>query len=224
MKKTKIKLCIFDMDGLILDSESVYFINAKRCNEIYNYQIPEDLILKTMGVNEIENEKRFLDALGKDFPFQEFLHNEWVMQLEYMKTHPIKKKKGIDELLDYLDKNDIKKVVATSSSQYFAKDFLVDAGLYDKFDNVVYGDDLTQSKPDPQIYLKAAEPFNLSKEEILAFEDSNNGILSAYNAGFKVMHIPDLAFVEESTREKSYAILNDLLEAIPLIEKINKDK
>lgn len=211
------------MDGLILDSESVYFDIARVCSKQYGYNIPDDLLLKTMGVNEKETERRFLEVMGKDFPFYEFLHNEWVMQLEYMKSHPIVKKKGIDEFLDYLTASNIKKVVATSSAQYFAKDFLTDAGLIDKFDYIVYGDDLTESKPNPQIYLKAIEPFNIPKENIFAFEDSNNGILSAYNAGLKVIHIPDLAYVEDSAKEKCFAVLNNLIEAKELIEKINAD-
>ena len=218
-----IRLCVFDMDGLMLDSETVYFHNVMECNEKYGYGVPADLVLRSLGANEIETRASYLKAMGPDFPYDEFSSRTWQIQLECMKSHPIQKKKGIIELLDYLTENNIRKVVATSSSQYYAKDFLKDAGLYDYFDHVVYGDDLTESKPAPQIYLKAIEPFGFDKENILAFEDSSNGILSAYNAGLKVVHIPDIAIVEESTKEKCFAILHDLNEAIGLIEKMNSN-
>ena len=86
---------------------------------------------------------------------------------------------------------------------------------------MVTGDMINKSKPDPQIYLKAIEPFNLNKEEILAFEDSNNGILSAYNANLNVIYIPDIAIVKDETKEKVYKTLNDLNEVIDLIKEFN---
>jgi len=220
MKNRKIQLCVFDMDGLMLDSESVYYLCARLCSEKYGYQIPDELILQTMGINERETERRFLEAMGQDFPFRAFLHNEWELQLEYMKEHPIQPKKGLFELLDHLEEKGIRKAVATSTYRIYATDYLKNAGIIDRFDHIVYGDDLTESKPRPQIYLKAIEPFDLPKENILAFEDSENGILSAYNAGLSVIHIPDLAQVKEETRKKCFRILKDLSEAIDVIEEI----
>ncbi len=221
MKNRKIQLCVFDMDGLMLDSESVYYHCAKLCSEKYGYQIPDELFLQTMGTNETETQRQFLERMGEDFPFREFLHNEWVLQLEYMKAHPIQPKKGLFELLDFLRENGIRKAVATSTYRIYATDYLKNAGIIDRFDHIVYGDDLTESKPRPQIYLRAVEHFDLPKENILAFEDSENGILSAYNAGLSVIHIPDLARVKEETRKKCFRILKDLSEAIDVIKEIN---
>ena len=216
-----IKLCVFDMDGLLIDSEKIYLINALACNEIYGYGIPEELIRGTMGVNETETKRRYLETMDQDFPFDEFLHNEWVLHLDYMKKHPLEKKKGVDELFAYLEQNKIKKALATSTDRQYAISFLQSVNLENRFDHIVFGDDLNESKPKPEIYLKAIKPFPFVKDEILAFEDSGNGILSAYNAGLKVIHIPDLAYVADEVKEKSFRILNDLTEAIELIQQMN---
>ncbi len=217
----KIQLCIFDMDGLLLDSETVWYLSALACNEKYGYEVPDQFVLDTMGLNDIETRRRFLIALGEDFPFHEYIARTVELRREYLDSHPLKKKKGVDELLAYLDRNNVRKAVATSTKRSSAEISLQCAGIKDRFDHITYGDDLKESKPRPEIYLKAAAAFDIPKKNILAFEDSNNGILSAYNAGLKVVHIPDLASVEEVTRKKCFAVLNDLSEAIELIEMIN---
>ena len=218
---SRIQLCIFDMDGLLIDSETVWYKNASACSRKYGYAVPDELILDTMGLNDIETQRRFMVALGEDFPYEEFISRTVKLRKEYLDAHPLEKKKGLDELFAYLDRNGIRKAVATSTKKDHAIVSLRSTGLAECFDHITYGDDLKESKPRPEIYLKAAAAFDIPKENILAFEDSNNGILSACSAGLKVVHIPDLASVEEENRQKCFAILNDLSEAIELIEKIN---
>ena len=113
-------------------------------------------------------------------------------------------------------------MIATSTYRETADRYLKMASLEGCFDHIVYGDDLTESKPLPQIYLKAMAAFDFKPEEMLAFEDSPNGILSAYNAGLKVIHIPDLAYVAPEIKEKSFVILEDLSQTIKLLEDLNK--
>lgn len=209
------------MDGLLIDSEKSWYEASLICSEECGYNIPGELVLKTMGLNEAETTRQYKEALGEDFPFHRFVERTLQLQTAYLEKHPLEKKKGLDELFAYLDKNGIKKAVATSNSKIYADESLESVGILDRFDHITYGDDLKESKPRPEIYLKAAGTFDIPKKNILAFEDSNNGILSAYNAGLKVVHIPDMAIVEEDTRKKCFAVLNNLSEAIELIEKIN---
>ena len=210
------------MDGLMLDSEKAYYNCALKCSEVFGYGVSEELVLKTMGNNSQETERRFKEDMGDDFPFRTFMERVWQIQLEYMKSNPIEKKKGLDELLDYLEENKIKKAVATSTRKVIAEGFLGGAGIRDRFDYIVFGDDLKESKPKPEIYLKAIRPFDIPKEKIIAFEDSANGIMSAYNAGLRIIHIPDLAYVSDEARSKCDYILNDLNEAIETIEELNR--
>ena len=209
------------MDGLLIDSESVWYKSASACSGKYGFDVPDELILGTMGLNDTETRRRFMTAMGEDFPYDEFISRTVELRKEYLDIHPLKKKKGLDELFAYLDRNGIKKAVATSTKKDHAIRSLESTLLTDSFDHITYGDDLKESKPRPEIYLKAVSAFDFPKENILAFEDSNNGILSAYNAGLKVVHIPDLASVEEESRQKCFAVLSDLSEAIELIERIN---
>ena len=210
------------MDGLLIDSEKIYLINALKTSEIYGYGLSEDFVLSTMGLNEAETERRYLEVNGADFPFREFIDREWVLHEQYLREHPMEKKKGVDELFAYLDEKHIQKALATSTSRAYAIPYLESVGLQDRFDYIVFGDELSQSKPRPEIYLKAISHFSYETDEILAFEDSANGILSAYNAGLNVVHIPDLAYVSNQIKEKSFIVLDDLSQAIKLIEDINK--
>lgn len=205
------------MDGILLDSETVYLINAKKCSEIYNYGVNDEVLNATMGSNEADARRLFLEHLGRDFPYDEFCENEWKIQTEYMEKYPLQLKKGVKELLDFLTQRNIKKVVATSTSRNYACKCLRDAGIYDYFDEIVCGDDLKKSKPNPDIYLKAISKFDIDKKDILVFEDSNNGLLAGLNAGLKVVHIPDVAIVPKSTLDRCYKIITDLSMAKELI-------
>ncbi|MBQ1911464.1 MAG: HAD family phosphatase [Erysipelotrichaceae bacterium] len=218
----KIRLCVFDMDGLLIDSEKIYLLAAMKCSDLYGYGINEELVKSTMGNNLPETKRKYLAAMGQDFPFEEFLERMEIIHKDYLDNNPLEKKKGVDEILDYLDTKGIQKVIATSTFRETADRFLKSVALDGRFDHIVYGDDLSESKPKPQIYLKAIEPFPYDKEEILAFEDSANGILSAHAAGLKVVHIPDIAYIPEEIKEKSFIVLKDLLEAIKLIDSINE--
>ena len=209
------------MDGLLIDSETIWHTCALACSEKYGYGVPDELVLDTMGINGEETRRRFLAVLGDDFPYYEFISRTVELKREYLNSHSLNKKKGLDELFAYLDRNNIRKAVATSTNRSSAELSLKRVGLENSFDHITFGDDLKESKPRPEIYLKAISAFDIPKENILAFEDSNSGILSACNAGLKVVHIPDLASVEEENRQKCFAILNDLSEAIELIGKIN---
>lgn len=218
----RVRLCIFDMDGLLIDSERIYLESALECSRIHNYGVSEELIRKTMGNNAEETKRRFFETMGEDFPYENFRKDRLVIQDAYLENHSVEKKKGCDELLDYLDEKKILKAVATSTRRVRANQFLKSAGLTGRFDHIVYGDDLKESKPRPEIYLRAVSAFDIDKSEILAFEDSGNGILSAVGAGIEVVLVPDLAYVADEVKEKSFTVLHDLTEAVKLIDEINR--
>ena len=209
------------MDGLLIDSEKIYFLSARACSADYHYGLTDELILSTMGLNLTATYQRFSDVLGIDFPMEDFLKHERVYHKKFLDDLGLQKKKGVDELFAYLDQNGIKKAIATSTYKKRAEMFLQMANIPGPIDHMTCGDELKESKPEPEIYLKAASAFPFDKDEILAFEDSPNGILSAYNAGLKVVHIPDLAYVSEEIKEKSFIVLDDLSQAIKLIEDLN---
>jgi beta-phosphoglucomutase-like phosphatase (HAD superfamily) len=106
---------------------------------------------------------------------------------------PIRVKDGAKEVLQHLQKAGVPRAVATSTARATALRKLSAVGLLDTFDVVVGGDDVHQGKPEPDIYLAAADRLSVPANQCLALEDSENGVRSAHAAGMTVIHIPDLA-------------------------------
>ena len=182
------------------------------------YSLRDLFVFARKYVKENHVNKSFLSfssRLYRDKPLQLIIFAQKSLNME-------DKKETFIRLLRSTGREGIEKVIATSTFRETADRFLKSVALDGRFDHIVYGDDLSESKPKPQIYLKAIEPFPYDKEEILAFEDSANGILSAHAAGLKVVHIPDIAYIPEEIKEKSFIVLKDLLEAIKLIDSLNE--
>ena len=95
------------MDGLLIDSEKIYLLAAMKCSDLYGYGINEELVKSTMGNNLPETKRKYLAAMGQDFPFEEFLERMEIIHKDYLDNNPLEKKKGVDEILDYLDKKGI---------------------------------------------------------------------------------------------------------------------
>lgn len=108
--------------------------------------------------------------------------------------------------------------IATSTYREKQVKVLTNLGIIDYFDYMVFGDEIKNSKPAPDIYLKIYEHYNLDKDEMIIYEDSNNGILSGYNAGIKVVYIKDIVDVKEETLSLCYKQVKDLDEGIEILK------
>ena len=116
---------------------------------------------------------------------KEFLTN-------YYNENKVPVKKGLYNLLDFLQKNDCKMAVASSSPRWEVEKHLKDAGIYEYFKGIICGDMVENSKPDPEIYLKACALLEANPSECYALEDSKNGLLAAHRAGCRPIMVPDL--------------------------------
>ncbi|MCM1468500.1 MAG: HAD-IA family hydrolase, partial [Alistipes sp.] len=125
---------------------------------------------------------------------------------------------GVPGLLDYLKKNGVFIALATVSNRKRAEEFLRQGEISAYFDHIVSGDMVTKSKPDPQIYEKAAEGLGLSCSDCIAVEDSYNGVRSAYAAGCRVIMVPDRDVPDEEMREKCYRIVENCARIIEILE------
>ena len=183
---------IFDMDGLLLDTERVWKgIFEEACASL---SIPflEDVYLDIIGSNAQDIEKVIRAGYGCDLDYP-VLHEAWRIRYNaVVKHHAIPVKEGVVELLTWLKNNNIPTAVATSTQQDVAIIKLKLAGLDHFFDNLTTGCEVENGKPDPEIYLLAADRLNIQPEQCLAFEDSNNGVLSAVSANMQTFQIPDL--------------------------------
>ncbi len=207
------KLAIFDVDGTLVDSESVYVKAALLNNKLNNYNVPIDVIMNTIGRNRESVRQVVIDSQSKDFDYDTYrfklmkLYNEDSLTL----------KKGAINILEHCKNNNIKAAVATSTYKEKQLRILKQLDIAKYFDYMIFGDEIKKSKPAPDIYLNVYNHYNYSKEDILIFEDSRNGILSAYNAGIKVIYIKDQVDVDTQTLSLAYKSIKDLDEGIKLL-------
>ena len=218
---TKIEAVIFDMDGLMFDTEVLYYeanrTIAKRIDLAYTWEFHE----KYIGVSDEEFHKELY--LTFETEAAETLINEGGQALlEHVDVNGLRKKKGLIELLDYLESKNIKKIVASSSIKSLVSLFLEKEQLTPYFDAIIGGDEVTRAKPSPEIYEKAWLKTQVPKEHTLVLEDSLNGIRASYDANIPVIMIPDLILPTNEAKEKTLMILDDLNQVKTFIEQQNQ--
>lgn len=211
IQRTKPILVVFDLDGTLIDTESVSYDMWKLVCSDYGYEIEDELIFSFIGRNSNSIRKKCIQAMGEEFPFDE------IYQLKKDKANAIYDesvalKEGALELLDTLEKLGIKRAVATSSSNERAKRLLDKTGILNKFELIITGDMVIHSKPNPEIFIKTINEMNVSPLDTYVIEDSRNGIVAAKRSGAISVLVPDLVKPDEEMKEKSDFIFNSLSE------------
>ena len=213
----KPQLIIFDMDGLMIDTEPLAIAGWKFAAKELNITIPEELFPRLIGLNRNLCKTYMMEYMGPDFDFETaltLLHKSVDLHFE---KHGVPLKPGLIHILDRLDEAGIKKCVATSTAHKRAMHKLTMAGIAHRFDAITGGDQVAHSKPAPDIFLKAAEVCNIEPENCIVLEDSNPGAEGAHRAGMRVIVIPDLVPPTEATRKRAYAICENLYKACEII-------
>jgi beta-phosphoglucomutase-like phosphatase (HAD superfamily) len=183
---------IFDMDGLMLDTEPAYRVAWQQASAECGYDLPDALYFTLVGRSRIESEQALVDALGPEFPLHAFRAACLRREADVFDTTPPLKKPGLDELLDWLDSLGVVKAVATSTVGQTAITQLAAAGLLDRFDVVATGDEVTNGKPAPDLFLLAAQRLGIEPVHCLVLEDAEAGVIAAHRAGMMVFMVPDL--------------------------------
>lgn len=217
-----IKAVIFDMDGLMFDTERLGKILWNEYSEKFNQPIISEIHDMCMGTNVEYQRTIFEEKLGKEFDYDSFIDYIWDMRVQTVKENGVPKKEGLDELIAFLRYNRIKIAVATSTAYNAAIENLKIAEVFDLFDAVVTGDMVKNSKPNPDIYLLACSELGVNPEEAIGLEDSFNGVKAVYNAGMKCVMIPDLVEPDEEILKLCYKKADNLFEIIELIKEENK--
>ncbi|MBR3001044.1 MAG: HAD family phosphatase [Oscillospiraceae bacterium] len=219
----KIKYLLFDMDGLLTDSERVTFEIWEEIFREHGYELTMDFYISIIGMVETKIEKIIADAYpGLDAAKD--VYPEW--DERYERLAPIggvPLKTGVRELLDYCDQNGIRKSVVSSNWLHWIETILRADGVYDRFDHVIHGGLVKHGKPDPEPFLLSMKEFGADPEECLVLEDSNSGILAGKRAGMKVICIPDLKQPSEEAEAHCDAVLPTLLDVIPWLEQFNRE-
>lgn len=219
----KIKLCIFDMDGLLLDSERhVWSVGEEKIAKKYGKEMTDEIITEVMGANHSEYRRILKEKFGEDFPIVDYQKELFEYYADACKNGNIPLRPSVIELFKFLKENNIYISLGTSTEKRLAKIALENTGILKYFDYIVCGDEVKVGKPEPEIYLKSVEHFGLKPEECIVFEDTPVGAKAAYNGGINLIMVPDIKKPTDLDKKKALAIINSLQEAIPIIKKINK--
>jgi len=217
-----IKGIVFDMDGLMFDTERLVAKGWAFAGKQMGLDITEAMAIKTLGLNAGDTNRVIVDELGEEFDLTATRKIRVDYVTSYIENNGIPVKTGLFELLDYLKMNHYKITVATSTERDRAQYYFNKAGISKYFNQIVCGDMIERGKPEPDIYLRACEIIEVNPTECLALEDSPMGILSAYRAGMKPVMIPDLLQPNEEINGLLYAKLPTLLDVIELLSTQNK--
>ena len=201
---------IFDMDGVMIDSERQSNEGWLWAAEQLGVEMPMWLIDSFKGAPNTLS-CQFFDNYyhGKiDYWEARKLRTEHIYKIREKEGLPIKK--GLFELLDYIRENGIKCAVATSTRRESAEKTLHTIGAWEYLDNVVYGDSVEHGKPEPDIFLSAADRIGVPPQECIVIEDSINGIKAGHAAGMKVVHVPDTIQIDDTIRALTYCVCEHL--------------
>jgi len=218
----RLELIIFDMDGLMFDTERIAYISWKQAALIHGYELNGDIFNKTIGANLERTKEIYLEHFGNGFPIEEVTDQRIIIAENLIKTNGVPIKSGLYELLDYLKDLDVKKAVATSTSRGRAFTLLKMASIDSYFDYVLCGDEIKNSKPNPEIFLRVAEKLDCRPESCFVLEDSEVGILAAHRAGMLPIMIPDMKFPNEELGKLAFRQMSTLLEVKMFLEDMYK--
>ena len=214
----QIRGALFDQDGLLLDTEAV--VNRAWDAAAKQMHFADVHIVKPacLGLNRAATEAYFAKRYGDSFDYDSFLELARRLAHEELDVH-VPVREGVREMLEMLKKQGISLAIASSTREVTVRDLLSRAGLLQYFDAVITGDMVEHSKPHPEIFQKAAAALGLPPEQCIAFEDSKNGIRSAYRAGTFPIQIPDQVPAATETYALSWKVFDSMTDAAEFLMK-----
>lgn len=214
-----IKAVIFDMDGVLIDTEK--WLNRYWCQAALEagFQMRPEHVLQIRSLVGKYAGPHLQSIFGPEFDYEKIRARRKELMNAHIAKHGIEKKPGVDELLSYLKKKDFRIAVATATDEIRTKEYLTQIGVYEMFDKIICATMVKNGKPKPDIYLYACEQLGERPEDCVAVEDSPNGIRSAYDAGLRVVMAPDLTEPDEEVENLIVASVPVLSDLIDLIEK-----
>ena len=212
---------LFDMDGLVLDSEALYTRFWREAAVCLGYPMTAEQSLGMRSLGKKLGQPYLESLFGPGIDYTTLRLKRIELMDAYVAKHGIAVKPGIYALLDYMDAKGIPGAITSSSPMEFIEKHLSGANLLHRFRKLCSGHAIPNGKPAPDIYLLGAKELNLKPEECLALEDSPTGILSAYRAGCLPVMIPDLDQPREETQALLFAKADSLSDVIDLIKAQN---
>ncbi len=215
MKKTAV---IFDMDGLMFDTQSIYdnaYDDIARAQ--YGFEVPPEMHLALMGSSGEDIVRAAARFLPEEVDARKFIRQSFDRVAELVKTK-LPARPGLDVILPYLEEKGYRLGIASGSERRVVDNNLQSSGLGHYFAASLCGDEVVHSKPDPESYLRVAAMIGKKPAECFVLEDSPNGILSAYRAGCAPIMIPNDVQPDQATRDMCAGVFSSLNEVVDALE------
>ena len=211
------------MDGLLLDTErQMYAKFGQEVSAEMGRPLSLDFLTTVMGGSRELYRSKVLKEYGEDYPYDEYQRRRWEKINRFIDQGDIPLRPGVLEFLDFCRKQSILMAIATSTRGEVAQKCLKGSGIADYFDYMVSGDMVEKTKPDPEIFMKPIEHFNISLKEAVIFEDSHNGAQAAINGKLRYILVKDLAFLTEEDMENAEMVTDVISKVIPFIREENE--
>ena len=214
----KVQAVIFDMDGVIFDSERLVIECWQVIAEKHNISDIVEICMRVQGNNREETGKRFREKYGRDFPYEVYKKEVTALFRDRYGEGRLPLKPGVVKILEELKRNNIPLALASSTRSDIVKLEMEEANLLPYFDAVLGGDMVPRSKPEPDIFLAAAAALQAEPKCCYVLEDSHNGIRAAYRAGMHPVMVPDMQQPTEEIRGIAEAVVKNLLAALEYLQ------
>lgn len=214
-----IKAVVFDMDGLLLDTEKLlvkFWVQA--ANEA-GFPMTREQALDLRSLHRSFAVPYLKGLFGGEFDYLKVRGRRMELMREYLAENPLELKKGAVELLGYLRERKIPAAVCTATDYGRAAEYLKRVGIFDYFSGIICASAVKKGKPEPDIYLYAAEKLGLEPGDCMALEDSPNGVRSAASAGFVTVMIPDLTQPDDELSAIIFKKADSLSDIISLLDQ-----
>lgn len=201
---------VFDMDGLLLDSEVLSMEALVLAGRDLGMDLPDAFCRSLIGLPLDQCRVVIGERYGAGLPLDRYIALHAERLAEIVATGRLALKRGARELLDVLDRRHLPRAIATSSNRVRAMHHLELVGITDRFDAIVTRDDVSRGKPHPEPFLTAAARLGVRPADCLALEDSHNGVRAAHAAGMRVIMVPDLLTADDDMRAMAWRIETSL--------------
>lgn len=208
---------VFDMDGLLLDTEIVYRAAMIEAGQVFGIGFTGEIYAAMVGKTTPECGVMLRELFGETFPVQSYFERVWA-DVEDLLEAETRLKAGVIEILDFLDDQGLPRGIATSNGKPAVERYLGRFDLLPRFNAVVAHHDVTRHKPHPDPYLEAARRIGVDPLACLALEDSHPGVRAAHAAGMMTVMVPDILDPNEEMHEKCVHIADSLNHVLDLLK------